>query len=96
MNSKISKERLYQAELENFELLDKIINQEGFSPQQIHEVLINLLKEQISIRNMVGILEIMIEYGKVSKDTQFLVEKIRQDFKAGKLNVNITAPSCCD
>jgi flagellar biosynthesis protein FlhA len=45
---------------------------------QIQKVLQGLLKEQVSIRNLVVILETMSDYGGVTKDTYDLVEKVRQ------------------
>ncbi len=49
-----------------------------FSVGEIQKVLQALLREQVSIRNIVVILETMADYGSVSKDTAFLVEKVRQ------------------
>ena len=45
---------------------------------EIQKVMQGLLREQISIRNMVVILETLADYGGVSKDVTFLVEKVRQ------------------
>jgi flagellar biosynthesis protein FlhA len=50
----------------------------GFSAGEIQKVLQGLLREQVSIRNIVVVLETMADYGSVSKDTAFLVEKVRQ------------------
>jgi flagellar biosynthesis protein FlhA len=44
----------------------------------IQKVLQGLLLEQVSIRNMVTILETMADYASVTKDIGFLVEKVRQ------------------
>jgi flagellar biosynthesis protein FlhA len=44
----------------------------------IQKVLQGLLRERVSIRNMVAILETLADYGPVTKDTQFLIEKARQ------------------
>jgi flagellar biosynthesis protein FlhA len=44
----------------------------------IQKVLQGLLREQVSIRNMVIILETLADYGGVTKETVFLVEKTRQ------------------
>jgi flagellar biosynthesis protein FlhA len=44
----------------------------------IQKVLQGLLREQVSIRNMVIILETLADYGGVTKETGFLVEKTRQ------------------
>jgi flagellar biosynthesis protein FlhA len=51
---------------------------EILSPAQIQKVLQNLLREQVSIRNMVKILETLAEHGKASSDIEFLTEKIKQ------------------
>lgn len=45
---------------------------------EIQKVLQGLLIEQVSIRNMVPILETLADFGPVSKETSFLVEKTRQ------------------
>lgn len=50
----------------------------GLSLGEIQKVLQNLLKEQVSIRNMVAILETLADFSTVSKDTTFLTEKTRQ------------------
>jgi flagellar biosynthesis protein FlhA len=50
----------------------------NFSVGEIQKVLQGLLREQVSIRNIVVILETMADYGTVSKDTAFLIEKVRQ------------------
>jgi flagellar biosynthesis protein FlhA len=50
----------------------------GFSVGEIQKVLQGLLREQVSIRNIVVVLETMADYGSVSKDNAFLVEKVRQ------------------
>jgi flagellar biosynthesis protein FlhA len=49
-----------------------------FSVGEIQKVLQGLLREQVSIRNIVVILETMADYGPASKETSFLVEKVRQ------------------
>ncbi|HSH34793.1 flagellar biosynthesis protein FlhA [Schnuerera sp.] len=45
---------------------------------EIQKVLSNLLKEQISIRDMVTILETLADYGNVTRDTDLLTEYVRQ------------------
>jgi flagellar biosynthesis protein FlhA len=45
---------------------------------EVQKVLQGLLREQISVRNMVAILECLGDYGKVTKDIGFLTEKVRQ------------------
>jgi flagellar biosynthesis protein FlhA len=52
--------------------------QKYLSLGQIQKVIQNLLKEQVSIRNMVAILEALADYGPVTKDIAFLTEKARQ------------------
>ena len=44
----------------------------------IQKVIQNLLKEQVSIRNMTAVLEALADYGPVTRDPQFLTEKARQ------------------
>ena len=50
----------------------------ALSVGEIQKVLQRLLGEQVSVRNMVVILETLADYGTVSKDVGFLVEKVRQ------------------
>jgi len=45
---------------------------------EIQKVMQGLLREQVSIRNMVVILETLADYRPVTKDTTVLVEKVRQ------------------
>ncbi|HUW39633.1 MAG TPA: flagellar biosynthesis protein FlhA [Rectinemataceae bacterium] len=45
---------------------------------EIQKVLQGLLREQVSVRNMVAILETLADYAGVTKDVGFLVEKTRQ------------------
>ncbi len=45
---------------------------------EVQKVLQGLLVEQVSIRNMVPILETIADYITVTKDTTFLIEKVRQ------------------
>ena len=49
-----------------------------FTVGEIQKVLQGLLKEQVSIRNLVVILETMSDFGAVTKKTDVLVEKVRQ------------------
>jgi len=55
------------------ELVPKIL-----SLGEIQKVLSNLLKEQISIRDMVTILETLADYGRITHDTDLLTEYVRQ------------------
>jgi flagellar biosynthesis protein FlhA len=48
------------------------------SLSEIQKILQGLLREQVSIRNMVGILEAVAEYSAISKNGPFLIEKVRQ------------------
>jgi len=50
----------------------------SFSLGEIQKVLQGLLREQVSIRNLVAILETLGDFSSVSKDIGFLVEKSRQ------------------
>ncbi|MDR2516094.1 MAG: flagellar biosynthesis protein FlhA [Spirochaetaceae bacterium] len=52
--------------------------QKHLSLGDIQKVLQSLLKERVSIRNMVAILETLADYGPVTKDASFLTEKARQ------------------
>ncbi len=45
---------------------------------EIQKVLQGLLAERVSVRNMVVILETLADYGGVTKDIGFLIEKVRQ------------------
>ncbi len=49
-----------------------------FGVGEIQKVLQGLLQEQVSIRNLVVILETLGDFGGVTKDTAFLIEKVRQ------------------
>jgi flagellar biosynthesis protein FlhA len=44
----------------------------------IRKVLQNLLRERVSIRNTVEILETIVDYGAITKDISFITEKTRQ------------------
>ncbi|MCX7032006.1 MAG: flagellar biosynthesis protein FlhA [Spirochaetes bacterium] len=48
------------------------------STGEIQKVLQGLLAERVSVRNMVVILETLADYAGVTKDSAFLVEKVRQ------------------
>jgi flagellar biosynthesis protein FlhA len=50
----------------------------NLSAGEIQKVLQGLLREQVSIRNMVAILETLADYSGVTRDTGFLIEKARQ------------------
>jgi flagellar biosynthesis protein FlhA len=50
----------------------------GLGVGEVQKVLQGLLREQVSIRNMVAILETLADYSGVTRDPGFLVEKARQ------------------
>ena len=50
----------------------------AFSLGEIQKILQGLLAEQVSIRNLVAILETLGDFSSVSKDTGYLIEKTRQ------------------
>ncbi len=52
--------------------------QGALSLGDIQKVLQRLLREQVSIRNLVLILETLADYGGITKDTSILTEKVRQ------------------
>lgn len=49
-----------------------------FSIGEIQKVMQGLLREQVSVRNMVIILETMSDFASITKKTEVLVEKVRQ------------------
>ncbi len=51
---------------------------QGLSQGEIQKVLQGLLAEQVSIRNLVTILETLADYGSVTKEPTFLIAKVRQ------------------
>jgi flagellar biosynthesis protein FlhA len=52
--------------------------QKNLSIGVIQKVLQGLLQEQVSIRNLISILETLADYGVITKDIGFLIEKARQ------------------
>ncbi|WP_421622852.1 flagellar biosynthesis protein FlhA [Borrelia sp. MN22-0132] len=64
-----------------------------FSVGEIQRVLQGLLKEQVSIRNLVTIFETIADFTSITKDTFFLIEKCRQaigrQIVSGYLNSNL-------
>lgn len=50
----------------------------AFTLGEIQKILQNLLREQVSIRNLVVILETLGDYASLTKDPGFLTEKVRQ------------------
>ena len=54
----------------------------GLTMGNIQKVLQGLLKEQVSIRNMVSILEAIADFAPLTSDTRFLIEKARQSLSS--------------
>jgi len=52
-----------------------------FSIGEIQKVLANLLRERISVRDIASILEILGDYGTITRDTDVLTEHVRQKLK---------------
>jgi len=61
-------------------VVDELIP-ELMSLGDLQRVLANLLKEQVSIRDMVTILETLADYSKITKDVDVLTEYVRQSLK---------------
>ncbi|MDR1251216.1 MAG: flagellar biosynthesis protein FlhA [Treponema sp.] len=60
-------------------VVDEVLREgKGLRVVEIQKVLQSLLKERVSIRNMVSILEAIADYAPVSKNIWFLTEKARQ------------------
>lgn len=60
-------------------VVDEVMSGEHkFTYGEIEAVLKNLLAEQVSIRNMVTILETLSDYGKITRDIWQLSEKVRE------------------
>ncbi|MDR2194768.1 MAG: flagellar biosynthesis protein FlhA [Treponema sp.] len=59
-------------------VVEEAIGTKALSLGEIQKVLQNLLKEQVSIRNMVTILEALADYAPLTHDIRFLTEKARQ------------------
>ena len=58
-------------------LVDEVVPK-VLSLGEVHRVLSNLLKEDISIRDLVTILETLADYASITKDTDMLTEYVRQ------------------
>ncbi len=63
---------------EDYPAVVEEMTKEGFTTGMIQKVLQNLLAEQVSIRNLVMVLETLGDYGAMTKDIGFLTEKVRQ------------------
>jgi flagellar biosynthesis protein FlhA len=59
-------------------LATQLNQKEGLSLGRIQKVLQGLLREQVSIRNLVSVMEAMADFSPVTKEVWFLVEKCRQ------------------
>jgi flagellar biosynthesis protein FlhA len=59
-------------------LVDETQNQKALNLGEIQKVLQGLLKEQVSIRNIVTILEALADFAPLTRDIRFLTEKARQ------------------
>ncbi len=61
-------------------LVDEVIPR-MFSVGEVQKVLANLLRESISIRDIGSVLEIMGDYGAITKDPDILTEHVRQKLR---------------
>ena len=61
-------------------LVDEVVPK-LFSVGEVQKVLSNLLRENISIRDIGSILEIMADYGVITKDADILTEHVRQKLR---------------
>lgn len=59
-------------------VVDEVLTTCKYTYGQIEKVLQGLLREQVSIRNIVAILETLANYGTQTHDTWFLIEKVRE------------------
>lgn len=62
---------------ENSALVDELLPNQ-MSLGEVQKVLVNLLKEGISIRDMVTILETLADYSSITRDSDMLTEYVRQ------------------
>lgn len=79
------KELLDNIKLSNPALVEEIVPK-LLSIGDIEKVLCNLLREEISIRDMVTILETLADYAPTTKDTDVLTEYVRQSLKRAITN----------
>jgi flagellar biosynthesis protein FlhA len=61
-------------------LVDEVVPK-MFTVGEVQKVLSNLLRESISIRDIGSILEIMADYGTITKDADLLTEHVRQKLR---------------
>jgi len=66
---------------ENYPALVDDVTPKLLSIGDVQKVLTNLLKEGVSIRDMVTIMETLADYAPVTKDTDMLTEYVRQSMK---------------
>lgn len=63
---------------------------------EVQKVLVNLLRERVSIRNLVTILEVLADSARITRDTDLLTEYVRQalgrQIALGYLSENNTLP----
>ncbi|MGE5631777.1 MAG: flagellar biosynthesis protein FlhA [Caulobacteraceae bacterium] len=66
---------------ENYPALADEVVPKQLSIGDVQKVLANLLKENVSIRDMVTIMETLADYAPITKDTDMLTEYVRQSLK---------------
>ena len=66
---------------ENAPAVIEELTPEPLSLGDIQKVLQNLVKEGVSIRNLIEICEILADYAAISKDTDYLTEMVRQGLR---------------
>lgn len=66
---------------ENYPALVDDVTPKLLSIGDIQKVLVNLLKEGVSIRDMVTIMETLADYAPITKDTDMLTEYVRQSMR---------------
>ncbi len=59
-------------------VVDEVLNAGHYTYGEIEKVLQGLLREQVSIRNIVAILETLANFGSLQHNTWFLIEKVRE------------------
>jgi flagellar biosynthesis protein FlhA len=74
-------QRLIDNVKENYPVLVEDLIPKQLSIGEIQKVLANLLKEGVSIRDMVTIMETLADYAPVTKDTDMLTEYVRQSMR---------------
>ncbi|MBQ3966991.1 MAG: FHIPEP family type III secretion protein [Treponema sp.] len=59
-------------------VVDEVLTASHYTYGEIEKVLQGLLREQVSIRNIVAILETLANFGSLQHNTWFLIEKVRE------------------